>query len=807
MIEGRVTGIADGAITGWIAGAEDCILEAVVEGGEAFGRARAAPAGDGRLRFAIPIPAALHDGRMRFMDVRPLGGARPLAGGPVIFDGGLLDPPTVPDESSAGGPSAPAIAVVDGLAEFEPPRRLSGWAWAPDQPSHRVRLEILAGGRLLVTVTAEKARADLQQAGVGDGRYGFEVDLARLLRRGPHQIQVRPVGSADCLPGGMFSAGPFAADGEVDCPGYLDDPAPRARLGALPLEHLACNARRIAPDRLAPRLINRLRRERLACAGETGQALLLRLPGEGPDLARETWDLQSWPAAAAASIPADPDEIRRLAGRAERVFFARPEDLIHPSAAFIAARLGDADAVSWNRFCADSARAGASGRVLRRPALDPATARHGALTDTTLALKGAVLAAAPGDVLAPLAAGRLHPLWFWLAGQALAWRHHPEALTSSVGWPPPARRDEWALDEAVYRRLLASEAAPFTLERTFPDLPFPYALLPVRRAGKTSVLISFRDRSALTLRCLYSVAAQKLSGELEVVLVDNGSDPAESAAVADGARRLLGEERVVRLSRPGPFSHSAQNNLAARAATGEVLVLCNNDVVLTDRTLLEQLGAWALRPGVGAVGCRLWDPDRGRGSYGLVRAAPSDDRFQPPLREGDDATFAGFVHAAAGATLALAAVSRARYLELGGLDEVRFPVGYNDIDFMLRASRAGLLHLYLGHAHAEHARGSSRTGDNEDLQALWLQEAAGSGAAQLFDLACERIETARAEPAHSAAGQVLPDAELLASLEAAAAARRDVEQRRAELAQAFARASGVVDQLGRELRSGQAVGG
>ncbi len=109
MIEGRVTGIADGAITGWIAGAEDCILEAVVEGGEAFGRARTAPAGDGRLRFAIPIPAALHDGRMRFMDVRPLGGARPLAGGPVIFDGGLLDPPTVPDESSAGGPSAPAI--------------------------------------------------------------------------------------------------------------------------------------------------------------------------------------------------------------------------------------------------------------------------------------------------------------------------------------------------------------------------------------------------------------------------------------------------------------------------------------------------------------------------------------------------------------------------------------------------------------------------------------------------------------------------------------------------------------------------
>lgn len=53
------------------------------------------------------------------------------------------------------------------------------------------------------------------------------------------------------------------SDGEVDCPGYLADGASRALLASLPLEHLAFEARRAASERLVPRLINRLRRERL----------------------------------------------------------------------------------------------------------------------------------------------------------------------------------------------------------------------------------------------------------------------------------------------------------------------------------------------------------------------------------------------------------------------------------------------------------------------------------------------------------------------------------------------------------------
>ena len=807
-MDGRVTGMTDGAIRGWIAAdaSGDGYLEAVAEGEGPFGRARAEPGADGRLHFSIPIPEALRDGRMRFIDVRPLAGGAALPGGPLVFDGGLFDAPA-PRDAAIAEAQVPAVQV-EGRVDFIAPDVIEGWAWAPESPSRRVELELLADGRFLVAFTADKPSADLAARRIGEARYGFRVDLSRVLRRGPHRLTVRVAGTGEALPGGSFTAGPFAPDGELDCPGYLDDRDSRARLETLPFEHLAFDARRIAPDRLVPRLINRLRRERMDLEAGAGSTVsLLLLPGEDAGPALGAWALQSRPGGAVIEAAQGPPRLREAARASAYVIPARGSDLLHPSAAAVIAGLGEADAVIWSRFCADEGRAGSAGTVLRRPPFDPVTARHGALSDTAFALAGRVLAEAPDEVLAALAAGRLHPLWFWLGGRTLGWRHHPEALTSRVGPAPPLSRAEVEADGGLLERLLGEDGGGFTLERTAADLPFPHVLVPVRRAPLTSVLVPFRNRAALTLRCIHALALQRLSGELELVLVDNRSDPDQAAAVAEGARALLGGSRVRLLAYDAPFNHSAQNNLAARAASGEAVVFCNNDVVLREPALLEQLAAWALQPGVGAVGCRLEDPERGRGSYGHVFAPPSADPYRPPLRENPDPAYGRHVHAAPGATLALAAMSRERFLALGGLDEQRFPIGYNDIELMLRAAASGLTHLYLGHLDAEHARGSSRTGDNEDLQALlinqtWPQAAQG----HLRQLADERIETDRPDLAGPKAAALAPDAEAAAATpEAAIAARRALEARRLELAEALSGASELVQRLGEELQATRAL--
>jgi GT2 family glycosyltransferase len=808
VIEGRVTGLADGALVGWIAagdGEDATYLEAAADGEAPFARARAEPGEDGRLHFAIPIPQSLRDGRMRFLDVRPLGSRRPLAGGPVIYDGGLFAPPQAEGTATVSETVADPPSAIDGRAQFVAPNLVEGWAFAPEEPQRRIELEILAGNRLVTRIIADQPRPELGEAGA---RRGFRVDLSRLLRRGPHDVTIRVVGYGEPLPGGRFRAGPFAPDGELDCPGYLDDDESRSLVAALPFEHLAFDAAGMHAERIAPRQINRLRRERsgFSFGGASAPTVLLILPGEPEAAAERIWRLQSHPSTALALAAEGPTAIRQAAVNAGYVLFARGGDILHPSTAAILARLdGTPDIVAWSRFCADEARAGSPGVALRRPRFDPATARHGAVSDTTLAVKGSLLAQAPNEALEALAKGRMHPLWFWLAGQDLAWALHPEALTSHTGggFELPTRAEITA-DEPFYRRLLDIEGGDFTLERTAEALPFPYVLVPKRRAGVISVLIPYRDRSALTLRCVHALSRQALSGELELVLVNNQSDPEEAQAVLDGARELVGPGRVTALDYDLPFNHSAQNNLAARTAQGEVVVLCNNDMVLTDPNALEQLAAWALQPGIGAVGCRLHDPVRGLGSYGHRLAAPSDNPFQPVLRENSDPAYAGHVHACPGVTMALAAISRERFFEIGGLDETRFPIGYNDLDFMLRASAQGLTHLYLGHLAAEHARASSRTGDNEDLQALWVNQlypaAAAGHVAQLVQvrIAPEPFSPpAPSEPAAPVAAAT-ETAELKA-LQAQIDGRRSSELSRAEKAIAMSRAGAIARRLGREL--------
>ncbi len=72
------------------------------------------------------------------------------------------------------------------------------------------------------------------------------------------------------------------------------------------------------------------------------------------------------------------EAIREAARRADFVFLARPDDLIHPSAAAIAAAEGEADAIHWAASAPTSrARAPPAGRCGGRSSTPspPATAR------------------------------------------------------------------------------------------------------------------------------------------------------------------------------------------------------------------------------------------------------------------------------------------------------------------------------------------------------------------------------------------------------------------------------------------------
>lgn len=85
-----------------------------------------------------------------------------------------------------------------GAVELIGSDRLTGWAWDPAAPDVPVMLRILADGVVIGRVLANQYRSDLFQAGIGNGRNGFEIGIATR-RPLAHQV-IRILRDADGLP-------------------------------------------------------------------------------------------------------------------------------------------------------------------------------------------------------------------------------------------------------------------------------------------------------------------------------------------------------------------------------------------------------------------------------------------------------------------------------------------------------------------------------------------------------------------------------------------------------------------------------
>lgn len=59
----------------------------------------------------------------------------------------------------------------------------------------------------------------------------------------------------------------------------------------------------------------------------------------------------------------------------------------------------------------------------------------------------------------------------------------------------------------------------------------------------------------------------------------------------------------------GGFNFSAINNFGARYASGEYLLLLNNDIEILSPDFVRELLSYAQRADVGAVGAKLYYPD------------------------------------------------------------------------------------------------------------------------------------------------------------------------------------------------------
>ena len=108
--------------------------------------------------------------------------------------------------------------------------------------------------------------------------------------------------------------------------------------------------------------------------------------------------------------------------------------------------------------------------------------------------------------------------------------------------------------------------------------------------------------SDLLAQCASGVLHRTDYPDIELIIVDNDSLEPETDVLLRGLAR---DPRVRVLPFAGPFNYSAINNFAVQQATGEVVVLLNNDTVVIGADWLQEMVSHVMRPMVGAVGAKL----------------------------------------------------------------------------------------------------------------------------------------------------------------------------------------------------------
>ena len=224
-----------------------------------------------------------------------------------------------------------------------------------------------------------------------------------------------------------------------------------------------------------------------------------------------------------------------------------------------------------------------------------------------------------------------------------------------------------------------------------------------------TVMIPNKDHTDDLDRCLTSLYKNAGYDNFEVLVIENNSTDPETERYYAQIPQKFANCRVVRYQ--GKFNFSAINNFGAQFANGEQLLLLNNDIEVTSKDFLRELLSYSQRPDVGAVGAKLIYPDNEIQHAGVIMgingSAGHSHKGHPADAVGDMyrlVTTQDFM-AVTGACLM---TKTALYREMGGLDEEKFAVAYNDVDYCLKLWKKGLLNVYTPLAQAIHYESRSR---------------------------------------------------------------------------------------------------
>ena len=237
--------------------------------------------------------------------------------------------------------------------------------------------------------------------------------------------------------------------------------------------------------------------------------------------------------------------------------------------------------------------------------------------------------------------------------------------------------------------------------------------------GRVSILIPTCDHIRDLETCVESIYARTTYPDFEILLIENNSKEEQTFRSYERMRKEHPDTLKVLTWQGKGFNYSALNNFGARYATGEYLLLLNNDTEVITPGWLEEMVMYAQQKRVGCVGAKLLYPDdtiqhAGVG-FGIGGVAGHLHKYFPATSDGYMGRL-NYVQDVYGDTAACLLIRKEIYDEVHGLDE-SYAVAFNDVDFCVRVREAGYTNVFAPFAQLYHYESKSRgMEDNPEKQ-------------------------------------------------------------------------------------------
>ena len=256
---------------------------------------------------------------------------------------------------------------------------------------------------------------------------------------------------------------------------------------------------------------------------------------------------------------------------------------------------------------------------------------------------------------------------------------------------------------------------------TYAGVSFNYfdVRYPLQPGLKVAIVIPTKNHGELLRQCIESIWATVKDVAYEIVVVNHESDDPKTIAYLESIEKL-----VTIVPYEGKFNFSAINNKAVATldASFTHVLFCNNDIEAYEPGWLGRMLALGQQRSIGAVGAKLFYPDRRTIQHAgvCIGAYGAAEHYGKRVSEPGSEVAHGFdemlyvTHEVAAVTAACMLMRLDVFREVGGFDEA-IEVGFGDVDLCLRAWQRGYRIIFCPYAALVHHESFTRgTSDGKD---------------------------------------------------------------------------------------------